>query len=52
MYSVSGRKRIPYYMPIFSDMPTNVAYKCQTGVTLVQGIVTVCVVYLLSLALL
>ena len=36
----------------FSDMPTNVAYKCQTGVTLVQGIVTVCVVYLLSLALL
>ncbi|MBQ9565994.1 MAG: GntP family permease [Synergistaceae bacterium] len=36
----------------FSDMPTNVAYKCQTGVTLVQGIVTVCVVYLLSIALL
>ncbi|MCR5347532.1 MAG: GntP family permease [Fretibacterium sp.] len=36
----------------FSDMPTNVAYKCQTGVTFVQGIVTVCVVYLLSLALL
>lgn len=33
----------------FSNMPTNVAYKCQTGVTLVQGITTVVVVYILSL---
>ncbi|MBR1552939.1 MAG: GntP family permease [Schwartzia sp.] len=33
----------------FSDMPTNVAYKCQTGVTFVEGIVTVVIVYLLSL---
>ncbi len=33
----------------FSDMPTNVAYKCQTGVTFVEGIVTVAFVYILSL---
>lgn len=33
----------------FSDMPTNVAYKCQTGVTFVEGIVTVVFVYILSL---
>ena len=34
----------------FSDMTTNVAYKCQTGVTFVEGIVTVAFVYLMSLA--
>lgn len=33
----------------FSDMPTNVAYKCQTGVTFVEGIVTVAFVYIMSL---
>ncbi|MGP1471582.1 MAG: GntP family permease [Schwartzia sp. (in: firmicutes)] len=33
----------------FSDMTTNVAYKCQTGVTFVEGIVTVAFVYLMSL---
>ena len=33
----------------FSDMPTNIAYKCQTGVTFVEGITTVIVVYILSL---
>ena len=33
----------------FSDMPTNIAYKCQTGVTFVEGITTVVVVYILSL---
>ena len=35
----------------FSDMDTKAAYRCQTGVTLVQGIVTICVVYVLSLFL-
>ncbi len=33
----------------FSDMTTNVAYKCQTGVTFVEGIVTVVFVYIMSL---
>lgn len=33
----------------FSDMPTNVAYKCQTGVTFVEGIVTVAFVYIMTL---
>lgn len=33
----------------FSDMDTNIAYKCQTGVTLVEGLVTVTFVYILSL---
>ena len=33
----------------FSDMPTNTAYKCQTGVTFVEGVTTVIVVYILSL---
>lgn len=33
----------------FSDMTTNVAYKCQTGVTFMEGIVTVAFVYLMSL---
>jgi gluconate:H+ symporter, GntP family len=33
----------------FSDMPTNIAYKCQTGVTFVEGVTTVIVVYILSL---
>lgn len=32
----------------FSDMDTKTAYRCQTGVTLVQGITTICVVYVLS----
>lgn len=33
----------------FSDMSTNIAYKCQTGVTFVEGITTVVFVYILSL---
>ena len=33
----------------FSDMDTNQAYKCQTGVTAVMGITTILVVYLVSL---
>lgn len=33
----------------FSDMNTSQAYKCQTGLTLVQGITTVVVVFILSL---
>jgi GntP family gluconate:H+ symporter len=33
----------------FSDMNTSQAYKCQTGLTLVQGIVTILVVFLISL---
>ena len=33
----------------FSDMSTKVAYKCQTGVTFVEGIVTVVFVFILSL---
>ena len=33
----------------FSDMTTNVAYKCQTGVTFVEGIVTVVFVDIMSL---
>ncbi len=33
----------------FSDMNTQQAYKCQTGVTLVQGITTIIVVFIVSL---
>lgn len=33
----------------FSDMNTSQAYKCQTGLTFVQGIVTILVVFLISL---
>ena len=33
----------------FSDMNTQQAYKCQTGVTLVQGITTIVVVFIVSL---
>lgn len=33
----------------FSDMNTSQAYKCQTGLTLVQGITTIVVVFILSL---
>ena len=33
----------------FSDMNTQQAYKCQTGVTLVQGITTIVVVFIISL---
>lgn len=33
----------------FSDMNTTQAYKCQTGLTLVQGITTIAVVFILSL---
>lgn len=33
----------------FSDMDTKTAYRCQTGVTLVQGITTIAVVWVLSL---
>lgn len=33
----------------FSDMNTQRAYKCQTGVTLVQGITTIIVVFIVSL---
>lgn len=33
----------------FSDMTTEQAYKCQTGMTLVMGITTIVVVYLVSL---
>lgn len=33
----------------FSDMDTKSAYRCQTGVTLVQGLTTIAVVFVLSL---
>lgn len=33
----------------FSDMNTSQAYKCQTGLTLVQGITTILVVFIISL---
>lgn len=33
----------------FSDMNTQQAYKCQTGVTLVQGITTIIIVFIVSL---
>lgn len=33
----------------FSDMDTSQAYKCQTGLTLVQGITTILVVFIISL---
>ena len=32
----------------FSDMETSVAYKCQTGVTLVQGVTAICIIQLLA----
>jgi GntP family gluconate:H+ symporter len=33
----------------FSDMDTSTAYKCQTGVTLVQGIVSIVIIQLIAL---
>ena len=33
----------------FSDMDTKAAYKCQTGMTAVMGIVTIITVFILSL---
>ena len=33
----------------FSDMDTKTAYKCQTGVTLVEGIVSIAVIFIISL---
>ena len=36
----------------FSDMDTKTAYKCQTGVTLVQGIVSIVIIQLIALVVL
>ncbi|MDD3839504.1 MAG: GntP family permease, partial [Clostridia bacterium] len=33
----------------FSDMDTGTAYKCQTGVTLIQGLVTIVIVSILTM---